>query len=101
MSWLARLSPVQAVRWALLWPALLVTVALGAAAFVAVAQARQLGLRLWHRVAGVAPGVARCDGDRVRRVDRPAGPLSRALEIRAPLRSARPLPNVRWNCRAV
>jgi len=40
MSWLARLSPVQAVRWALLWNALLVTVALGAAAFVAVAQWR-------------------------------------------------------------
>jgi hypothetical protein len=39
MSWLARLSPAQAVRWALLWPALLITVTLGVAAFVAAAHA--------------------------------------------------------------
>ena len=40
MNWLARLSPAQAVRWALLWPAVLVALALGAAVFAAAAQWR-------------------------------------------------------------
>ena len=68
MGWLARLSLAQAVRWALLWPALLVAVALGAATFVAVMQARgnwgfafgiesRGPLPVWLAVAAVAAAV--------------------------------------------
>jgi hypothetical protein len=40
LTWLSRLSFVQAIRWALVWPALVVTAALAAAALVVVMKVR-------------------------------------------------------------
>ena len=40
MSWLSRLSFRQALRWALLWPALVLAAAVAATGFVAAMKAR-------------------------------------------------------------